>query len=103
LVCLFAAQQIAWYSRMEPDAESPAILSCVDARGVRHAYASYWLSYKLTFLANERLIVAPTDGVDRYPEYTRLVAASGQAPTIHRPLDPATADCDRVITAGKRR
>jgi hypothetical protein len=103
LVCLFAAQQITWYNRMEPDTESRAILSCVDARGVRHARAGYWLSYKLTFLANERLIVAPTDGVDRYPEYTRLVSASGQAPTIHRPLDPATADCDRVVAAGSRR
>jgi hypothetical protein len=41
----------------------------------RVARADYWLSYKLTFLTGERVIVAPTNGVDRYPPYTAAVRA----------------------------
>ena len=40
---------------------------------MRAAFADYWLSYKLTFLTGERIIVAPENGVDRYPPYTAQV------------------------------
>jgi hypothetical protein len=35
----------------------------------------YWTSYRLTFLSNEAIILAPTSGVDRYPAYTEFVRA----------------------------
>jgi hypothetical protein len=76
VLLIFAAQQIDWYRRLEPDRESPAIIACLDRAGVRAARAGYWLSYKLTFLTGERIIVAPTDGVDRYPPYSRLAGSS---------------------------
>jgi hypothetical protein len=76
VLLMFAAQQVAWYRRLEPDRESEAIIACLDRAGVRAAQAGYWLSYKLTFLTGERIIVAPTDGVDRYPPYSRLSGSS---------------------------
>jgi hypothetical protein len=73
LIGIFAAQQGAWYRRLAPDRDSPAILTCLEAGHVRGAFADYWLSYKLTFLANERVIVAPINGVDRYPPFSAFV------------------------------
>ena len=79
--------------------ESRAVLACLNQRGIRRAYADYWLSYKLTFLSGERIIVAPRDGLDRYPAYTALVLAANHAPTIVRPPgpDPEAVPCSRVL------
>jgi hypothetical protein len=76
LLVIFAAQQIDWYRRLEPDRATVATVACLDRAGVRAARASYWLSYKITFLTREGIIVAPTDGIDRYPPYSRLVSSS---------------------------
>jgi hypothetical protein len=76
VLLIFAAQQIDWYRRLEPDRESPAIIACLDRAGARAARAGYWLSYKLTFLTSERIVVAPIDGVDRYPPYSTLASSS---------------------------
>jgi hypothetical protein len=77
VLLIFAAQQIDWYRRLEPDLESPAAIACLDRAGVRAARAGYWQSYKITFLTGERIIVAPTDGVDRYPPYSALAGSDG--------------------------
>jgi len=79
LVLLFASQELAWYRRLAPDLRSQAALECLTRNGVRGALADYWLSYKLTFLSGERVIVAPTNGVDRYPPYTAFVRSPGVA------------------------
>lgn len=34
------------------------LIAFLDARGIRHAYAHYWLSYRLTYETGERLIVS---------------------------------------------
>jgi len=75
LILMFGLQQRAWYERLEPDARSPAILECMARHDVRGARADYWLSYKVTFLSKETRIVAPFNGVDRYPPYTAFVAS----------------------------
>jgi hypothetical protein len=76
-----ALEQAHWYRRLVPDARSPAIIECLRRNGARGAFADYWLSYKLTFLAGERIIVAPENGFDRYPPYTAFVRSLGLAPT----------------------
>jgi hypothetical protein len=89
LLVMFGVQEAAWYSRLRPDRDPVAAIACLDARGARAAYADYWVSYKVTFLSGERIIVAPTTGVDRYPRYTEFVAQSGRpVPTLVR--DPQT-------------
>ena len=92
LVSVFVWQQVDWYGRLQPDREAEAIVDCLKGSRVRVARADYWLSYKLTFLTGERVIVAPTNGVDRYPPYTAAVRAEPSAPTI----ESATALCGDV-------
>jgi hypothetical protein len=95
VVGVFAYQQADWYRLLEPDVESTTILDCLRGAGVRAAYADYWLSYKLTFISGEQVIVSPVNGVDRYPPYTEFVRAQASAPTIQKP--PVDAACDAVL------
>jgi hypothetical protein len=60
---------------LTPDTQSIATIECLERHGIRGGYAEYWTSYKLTFLADEEIIIAPTDGVDRYPAYTEFVGS----------------------------
>jgi len=66
-------QQAIWYQRLQPDTQSLATIECLKRNGIRGGYAEYWTAYKLTFLAREEVIIAPLDGVDRYPRYTEFV------------------------------
>ena len=75
LMIVFALQQFVWYQKLMPDTESTRIIDCLKREGLRGGYADYWTSYKLTFLSNEDIILAPSSGVDRYPAYTELVRA----------------------------
>ncbi len=93
---LFGAGQLAWYRQLAPDVRSPELIACLDRAGVRAAVADYWLSYKLTFISGERIIVAPENGVDRYPPYTAHVRAQRSAPRV--PEDAALS-CDRSTSA----
>ena len=100
LLLTFAAQQRAWIRTLGPDRQTQAVLDCLRTQHVRLAYADYWLSYKLTFLADEQVIVAPNDGFDRYPPYTDRLRASGRVPTITRPAGPhpEAVPCNRVLS-----
>ncbi len=48
------------------------IVRSLDARGIRYAMADYWLAYYITFMTNERIIVA-ADDVGRVPWYEQRV------------------------------
>ena len=82
LLTLFGLEQRAWYRELAPDTQSAATIDCLDRSGVRAAFADYWISYKLTFLTGERIIVAPGNGIDRYPPYTAQVRAQPSPPRI---------------------
>ena len=82
ILTLSGLQQRAWYRQLEPDAQSAAIINCLDRNSVQAAFGDYWLSYKLTFLTGERIIIAPDNGVDRYPPYTAQVRAQSSPPRI---------------------
>ncbi len=73
IIAMHVWQQVIWYQKLTPDTQSIATLECLKRQGIRGGFAEYWTSYKLTFLSNEEVIIAPTDGVDRYPEYTEFV------------------------------
>ena len=83
LIGMFAAQEAAWYRRLAPDTKSAAILACLRQSQVRGLFADYWLSYKLTFLSGEAIIVAPSNGVDRYQPYRTFVQAQGTVEPCH--------------------
>jgi hypothetical protein len=84
-------QQASWYRTLEPDRDAAALIECLDRSGIRAAYADYWLSYKLTFLTRERIVVVPTRG-DRYEPMAAHVRAVRSAPTV-RPPAGASASC----------
>jgi hypothetical protein len=97
LVTVFVWQQVNWYGRLQPDREAAAIVDCLKGSSVRVARADYWLSYKLTFLTGERVIVAPTSGVDRYPPYAAAVRAQPSAPTIERVPPGQAGACGTIV------
>jgi hypothetical protein len=66
-------QQVLWYRGLTPDTQSMAAIDCLHRAGIRGGSADYWTSYKLTFLSGEDIILAPSDGVDRYPAFTNFV------------------------------
>ena len=75
MLATFGWQQVVWYRKLTPDAQSANTIDCLRRKGIRGGYADYWTSYKLTFLSNEEIIIAPTSGIDRYPPYTEFVRA----------------------------
>jgi hypothetical protein len=68
-------QQAIWYRKLHPDTQSAATIACLERKGIRGGYADYWTAYKLTFIAQEKIIIAPANGIDRYPQYTEFVRA----------------------------
>jgi hypothetical protein len=81
LIALFTTEQFGWFEHLRPDVESQQAIACLDNRGVRAARSGYWLSYKIAFLTGERIIVSPTDGVDRYAPYAE---ATRDAPVLEQ-------------------
>jgi hypothetical protein len=51
------------------------LVTKLDELGVSGGYADYWGAYTLDYLADERMIVAPYNGLDRYPAYTKYVSS----------------------------
>ncbi len=75
IIAVHAWQQVAWYRKLQRDTQTLETIDCLKRRGIRGGYAEYWTAYKMTFLAHEDVIIAPTDGIDRYPKYTDYVKA----------------------------
>ncbi len=75
IIGVHAWQQAIWYQKLQPDTQSLATLDCLKRNGIRGGFAEYWTAYKLTFIAQEEIVIAPTDGIDRYPRYTEYVRA----------------------------
>lgn len=63
--------------RHQKDWNSPEVVSAFEElfkqNHVEGGYADYWISYRMNFLTEERITIAPYNGVDRYPAYTNRV------------------------------
>lgn len=56
-------------------ADEREVMAELERRGIRAGVADYWVAYRLTFLAKERIVVVPGHAAqDRYPPYRRTVA-----------------------------
>lgn len=62
------------YLRHPPEDIRRTLIAHLDARGVRYATSRYWVSYALTFLTGERIIVKSSDFI-RIQKYQRVVDA----------------------------
>ncbi len=89
ILAVHASQQALWFRRLEPDTRSYRVLQCLERRRIRGGFAEYWTSYKLTFLSDEAVIVAPSDRLDRYPPFSRFVRS---LPPRERLADVATCE-----------
>ena len=88
LATLWIALTVAWaagtgfgqarlwteYLTHPPTGVKRMVIRNLESRGIRYAYADYWLAYYITFLTDERIIVHSTDYI-RIPEYGRTVEA----------------------------
>ena len=89
IIAVHAWQQVIWYQKLQPDTQSLATVECLKRKGIRGGYAEYWTAYKLTFLALEEIIIAPANGIDRYPRYTEYVRALA----AHEQINVENAAC----------
>src|SRR5262249_1176996 len=86
-VCIllgFRWSEQRWYGQLEPDDSSRALLQCLEDRHRYFATADYHDAYRLTFLSDERVIVVPDKGLDRYPPYRQKVGAAPDQVRIER-------------------
>ena len=56
----------------EPATAKLTIIRHLEARGIKYAVSDYWIAYYITFVTNERIIVAP-DAFARIAEYGQRV------------------------------
>ena len=64
------------------------LAQALEARGVRYGYADFWVAYYVSFMANERVILASSDLV-KIRTYNRTVDAhAGEAVRISRRACP---------------
>lgn len=53
-----------------------AAVAVLDREHITAVHADYWVAYRIDFETGERIIAAPSWGIDRYEPYTHQVAAS---------------------------
>lgn len=68
------ARLITEYAAHPPVPLKQDLIAALESRGVRYAYADYWTSYYVTFMTQERIIVA-SDAIVKVRTHNRLVDA----------------------------
>ena len=91
IVSTFGVQQVLWFRTLAVNPCDRQVLACLQASGVRGGRADYWLSYRMTFLSQEAIIVAPENGVDRYPSYSAHVATLDRVAHVRRSAQETAA------------
>ena len=83
-----------WHDGRE--ANSPEAVSTLEEflsdHDVQGGYADYWIAYTLDYLTEERLTLAPFNGMDRDPRYSERVASL----PVHAYLFPLNAIPDEA-------
>jgi len=62
------------YIRHTPENPKRMIVQHLDARGIKYAFGDYWRAYLITFMTNERIIIA-ADDFQRIRVYSDIVKA----------------------------
>ena len=93
-VAVFVLGQYRWYERLRPDPSARALIDCLERQGQRTGRADYWIAYRLTFLAQERIVVAPDLSEDRYPPYRRMIDAAPRQVRIEQVDSPSERGAD---------
>jgi hypothetical protein len=78
------ARLLAEYATQPPVPAKQELISALEARGIRYAYADYWTSYYVTFMTRERILVASTEIVKVRTHNNEVNAHRGEAIRISR-------------------
>jgi hypothetical protein len=85
------------------ESESRVAVQSLDARGLVTGYSDYWSAYPISFLAAERIVVAPAvpasfgGRFDRYPAYTQAVDTVEDPQRLYLLLDDRCAPLPYVL------
>ncbi|HEY2409989.1 MAG TPA: hypothetical protein VGI10_28495 [Polyangiaceae bacterium] len=76
-----------WPVRHDPrTSDETALRAALRARDLERGLADYWVAYRLTFLYDEEVVIAPWHAnLDRYPPYRQLVGAAHRVAYIYDP------------------
>ena len=55
------AEMWAEFAGPPPVSDKMLVMRALEARGIKYATADYWMAYYITFLSNERIVVASED------------------------------------------
>jgi hypothetical protein len=84
----------------------------LDENNIKYGYADYWGAYTLDYLIEEKTIIAPYNGIDRYQPYSRAVLSAPKLafvfPATNAPTPTGTmedlqsflADADNPVGEG---
>jgi hypothetical protein len=86
----------AEYAHDRPTPAKVELIRVLRAKGVRYATADYWLAYYITFVTNERIIVAATD-VQRIYTYNEIVAQHPESAHLSRRPCPGGTELIRGV------
>lgn len=70
------------------------VIEYLSGRGITRAYGTYWTCYLMTFLADEKMIVAPFQARDerKPPDYAQVVRFASNPPCIFPGIDAGRRD-----------
>jgi len=81
-----------WHNSRTYEVHAVAALEMLlEEYDIQGGYADYWMAYTLDFLTEERLAIAPYNGIDRYPRYSEMVEALPRQVYL-LPIDAVPAD-----------
>ncbi len=69
----FAYTNLFLYDNLDKNNYYNQLITFLNEREITRAYANYWISYPVTFISKESIIVAPYKSKDRYPRYTEIL------------------------------
>ena len=69
----FAYTRLFLYSSLDKNNYYDQLITFLNEREIARAYADYRISYPVTFMSKESIIVAPYKSKDRYPRYTEIL------------------------------
>jgi len=92
----FAYYNLSTYGNLNSKNNSyNQLIAFLNEKEITRAYADYWISYPITFISNENIIVAPYKSRDRYPRYTKIVKEENAPSYIFRLYDRSTSQSRR--------
>ncbi len=73
MLFFFAYTHLSLYQALDKNNYYDKLLTFLGEKEITRAYADYWISYPVTFISEENIIVAPYRSKDRYPRYTEIL------------------------------